>query len=101
MAPVARKLNLNPDWLISAEETRSWAEVRNASIPAMTGSPNWRNYLQFLEDRLVEYGTLDIVRNSWSYDRWWTSEEPVNWGLVSDGTEIDVAPSYDCHDWHQ
>ena len=83
--------NLNPAWLMSAEETHSWSQVRNACKPAMTGSPNWHDYLQFLEGKLVEFGVVDVFKNKWTFDRWWTSEEPSRWGLVSDGKEMDVA----------
>jgi hypothetical protein len=91
MTPNIGKVKLNPDWLISEEETYSWAQVRDASRPAMTGSPNWQKYMRFLEAKLVEYGAVDVVRNSWTYDRWWTAEKPEKWGLVSDGREVKVA----------
>jgi hypothetical protein len=37
------------------------------------------------------YGAIDILKNSWIYDRWWTTEEPAKWGLESDGRDVDVA----------
>jgi hypothetical protein len=91
MTPKKEKPKLNPAWLVSEKETYSWAQVRDDNRPAMTGSPNWQRYLQFLEDKLVEYGAVDVFRNSWTYDRWWTSEEPEKWGLVSDDRKVDVA----------
>lgn len=91
MTPNAGKSKLNPAWLVSPEDTHSWVQERDANIPAMTGSPNWRNYLRFLEAKLVECGAIDVFRNSWTYDRWWTTEEPANWGLVSDGRGVDIA----------
>ncbi len=37
-------INVNPDWVISAEELTSWAQLRDENRPALTGSPKWRNW---------------------------------------------------------
>ena len=59
--------------------------VKDANLPTLTGSPEWLNYLGFLEEKLVEYGVVDVTRNSWDFERWYTSNDATNWSLVSDG----------------
>jgi len=82
---------LNPAWLISGAELTEWALVKDANRPTLTGSPKWRNYVGFLEKKLREYGVVDITKNRWSFERWYTSDDPTNWSLVSDGTPVRVA----------
>ena len=40
---------------------------------------------------LVEYGVVDMHRNSWNFDRWDTTDDPSGWTLVSDGEPVRVA----------
>ncbi|MBW8012824.1 MAG: hypothetical protein FVQ83_16530 [Chloroflexi bacterium] len=87
---------LNTDWIISAEELTSWAQLRDANQPALTGSPKWRNYVAFLEKKLLEYGVVDNFRNSWPFERWYTSDDATNWSLISDGQPVRVS-HYDAY----
>ena len=43
--------------------------------------------------KLKEYGVVDLEKNKWMYERWYTSDWPddSNWGLTSDGEKIRVA----------
>jgi hypothetical protein len=70
--------NLNSDWIISAEELTSWSQLRDDNRPALTGSPKWRNYVTFLENKLQEYGVVDVFKNSWPFERWHTSDDPTD-----------------------
>ena len=77
-APVTRQLHphlteLNPDWVITADEAYRWASVKNDNLPTLTGSPEWLNYMTFLEQMLAQHGTVDGVKNSWEFQRWFTS----------------------------
>ncbi len=45
--------NIDADWRVTAEEAYEWAMVKDANLPTLTGSPEWRNYLGFLEEKLV------------------------------------------------
>src|ERR1051326_6525698 len=49
--------------------------------------------MTFVEKKLKEYGAVDITRNTFTYDRWHTSEWPDDskWSLVSNGKKIKVA----------
>jgi hypothetical protein len=88
--------NLVADWIISAEELTIWAQVRNDNIPALTGSPKWRDYVTFLENKLRDYGVVDIFKNRWPFERWYTSDDQTNWSLISDGHPVRVS-HYDAY----
>ncbi len=82
---------IDPDWAVTADEAYEWALVKDANLPAITGSPKWNNYVAFLEEKLLEYGAVDLFRNRWTFDRWSTSEDAGSWTLVSDGEPVRVA----------
>jgi len=82
---------LNPAWLLSKAELTTWAQVKDTNRPTLTGSPKWRNYVKFLEKKLREYGVVDITKNRWDFERWYTSDDPSKWSLTSDGTPVRVA----------
>ena len=83
--------NIDLDWAVTAEEGYEWASVKDANLPAMTGSPEWKNYVEFLEEKLLEFGVVDMHRNSWNFDRWDTTDDSSGWSLISDGRPIRVA----------
>ncbi len=89
--PHPNLLELHPDWIITAEEAYRWASVKNDNLPTLTGSQEWLNYMHFLEGRLAEYGAVDGMKNSWQFERWFTSEDNRNWSLVSNGAPVRVA----------
>ncbi len=82
---------IDPAWAVTADEGYEWAKVRSDNLPALNGSPEWVNYVTFLEEKLVEYGAVDVYHNSWMFDRWSTSFDNTNWSLVSDGSPVRVA----------
>lgn len=84
-------VNLNTDWVVNADEASAWANVKNDNLPTLTGSPEWQRYMTFLENKLLEYGAVDAWRNSWTFDRWDTSDDAADWSLVSDGVQVRVA----------
>jgi hypothetical protein len=84
-------IDLDPDWLVSTQEAYQWVSVKNENLPTFTGSPEWLNYMAFLEKKLSEYGAVDFFRNSWEFERWDTSDDDSNWSLTSDGNPVRVA----------
>ena len=86
-----RFTTIDAGWAVTEDEAHEWALVKDANLPAMTGSPEWNNYVGFLEDKLVEYGAVDLYRNRWNFDRWDTTDDPSGWTLVSDGEPVRVA----------
>ncbi len=90
--PYAEKFtSLDTSWAVTADEGYAWAKVRGDNLPALNGSPEFLSYLTFLEEKLVEYGAVDMHRNTWMFDRWETSFDDSGWSLVSDGTPVRVA----------
>ena len=51
--------NLRSEWLVTPEEARTWALIKNDNLPTLTGSPEWVNYMSFLETTLDTYGVVD------------------------------------------
>ena len=78
--------------MLSSEDYYQWHRFKDEGGPTFSGSPAWRRYLRFLEEQLREYGVTDLVKNTWTYQRWFTSEWPGNgdWGLVSNGDLVRV-----------
>ncbi len=84
---------VNPDYIVTPEEAYEWHVAKDAQGPTYSGSPSWKSFLAILESKLKEYGTIDVVRNAWTYDRWYTSDWPddTKWTLVSGGDPVKVA----------
>src|SRR5258708_255513 len=60
---------VDADWVVSEKEALAWHKVKDEKGPALTGNESWRNFLQFLEVKLKEYGCVDVHRSSWKFDR--------------------------------
>jgi hypothetical protein len=43
--------SLDPEWTVTPEEAHEWAMVKDLNLPTLTGSPEWLNYLGFLEEK--------------------------------------------------
>ena len=86
------KLNeLDKNWLVTPDEAYQWSKVKDDNLPTLTGSKEWRNYMEFLESNLNDYGVIDGFRNSWEFERWYTSNDSLKWSLHSDGDVVRVA----------
>ncbi|NIA28211.1 MAG: hypothetical protein GWP02_09155, partial [Desulfobulbaceae bacterium] len=85
--------DVRDDWILSEAEAISWHEVKDEKGPALTGNPSWHQFVSFTEDKLREYGVVNIQRNQWTFERWQSSEWPDNssWSLISNGEELSVA----------
>lgn len=86
-------VNINEDFMIKTNEFYSWHDYKDKGGPTYSGSPSWHRFMNFIETKLKQYGTVDLIKNSWTYDRWYTSDWPddSNWTLVSNGDSIKVA----------
>ncbi len=84
---------INPEFMIKPDQAQQWHVLKDRAGPTFSGSPAWRTYLDFLEDALKGYGVVDLTRNAWTYNRWFTSEWPddSNWTLEIDGSSVRVA----------
>src|SRR5262245_4123490 len=90
-APVANHPDLrkvNPKLLVSQDEAQAWHVVKDSKGGStLAGSPSWKNFLELCEKELRARGIVDIFRNPWTYERWWTTDYPDDsaWGLVIEG----------------
>ena len=84
-------LPLNNQWVVDKEEATRWSMVKHDNLPTLTGSTEWLNYMNFLENEFIKYGVIDLFKNSWEFDRWVISEDEKNWTLSVDNKNIRVA----------
>jgi hypothetical protein len=84
---------VHPDYLITAKEATDWHRFKDQHGPALSGNPSWQKFMGFVEDKLREYGAVDIKRNAWTYSYWSTTEWPDDsgWSLTSNGKNIKLA----------
>jgi len=95
----ANLTKVNPKFMVTPQEVRAWHAAKDSKGgPTMTVSPSWRNYMQILEKGLHDSKCEDIIRNSWKFTRWYTTEFPddSNWSLHIGDKKIRVA-SYGCN----
>ena len=90
-ADQSARTELNPEYMITADQAHEWAMVKNKNLPTLTGSPEWLNYMAFLEKKLVEFGAVDLLKNKWAFERWDTSYDESSWSLESNGASVRVA----------
>jgi hypothetical protein len=84
---------IHPDFLITPAEAYEWHLQKDKGGPTYSGNASWQSYMSLLENKFTQYGVVDITRNKWTYNRWYTSDWPddSNWSLVSDGQPVKVA----------
>ncbi|MCR6670415.1 hypothetical protein [Devosia ginsengisoli] len=90
----AAALKTIDDGLMVSEETATnWFEQKASWGPTYTGSVAWTSFMEMIEDHLRVYGAVDIVKNRFPFERWYTTEYPdtSGWSLVSDGRDVNVA----------
>jgi hypothetical protein len=84
---------INPAFMITPKEAQEWHVYKDRGGPTYSGNASWRSYMGFVEEKLRQYGVINLTRNTWTYDRWHTSDWPdsSSWTLVSDGQPVRVA----------
>lgn len=84
---------LDPKLMLTSEEALAWHAFKDARGPTYAGNESWLSYMDFLETKLRAYGSVDFIKNRWTYDRWHTTDWPdeSGWSLVSDGRPVRVA----------
>lgn len=85
--------SVNPDFMVTPDEAYEWHLHKDKGGPTYSGNASWQSYMAFIEKKLEAYGVVDITKNKWTYERWYTSDWPddSNWTLVSDGQPVKVA----------
>jgi len=84
---------INPKFMVTPDEAFQWHLYKDKAGPTYSGNPSWKSYMAFLEEKLKQCGVVNITKNTWTYDRWYTPEWPdsSNWTLVSNGQPVKVA----------
>jgi hypothetical protein len=84
---------ITPALLVTADEAYQWHVTKDQGGATYSGNPSWKSYMTFLEQKFTAYGVKDIVKNSFTYNRWSTTDWPGGgkWSLVSNGQAINVA----------
>ena len=84
---------INPAFVVTSEEAYQWHVQKDKGGPTYSGNASWQSYMSLIEGKLKQYGVVDITKNTWTYNRWYTSDWPddSNWTLVSDGRPVKVA----------
>jgi hypothetical protein len=87
-------VRINPEFMITARHALAWHAAKDSrGGPTFAGSPSWKNFLEVTEGELRARGVIDIFRNRFAYERWFTSDWPddTNWTLEIDKKKIRVA----------
>lgn len=84
---------LDPGGLISEREAIEWHRVKDEKGPALTGTPSWRQFMEFLETKLREFGCVDVHRSPWTFTRLESSTWPDDsgWSLVVEGRRVPLS----------
>lgn len=84
---------IDPSFLVTRAEALEWHEFKDRHGPALSGNESWTKFMTYVEEKLREYGVVDVTRNSWTYDYWSTTEWPddSNWSLFVEGQKVRVA----------
>lgn len=84
---------INSKFMITPDQAQEWHRFKDQGGPTYSGNASWQSFMAFLEKKLTEYGVKDLVKNEWTYDRWFTSDFPDDsgWSLASDGQPIKAA----------
>jgi len=76
------------------EEVLAWHRSKDSGGgPTFAGSASWRKYLELVERESKTAGLVDLIRNPWTYSRWFTSEWPNDsgWSLEIEGERIPLS----------
>ena len=67
--------------------------VKPRGIHSFTGSPAWRDYVTVVESGMEAAGVVDIIRDRFTYERWYTADDPEAnaWSLNIEGESVPVA----------
>lgn len=86
---------INWGFMVKPHEAYQWNLFKDQGGPTYAGSPGWKSYIGFLEEKLVQFGVRDIQRNPFTYNRWFTADWPGDgqWSLTSNGQPIKVGNS--------
>jgi hypothetical protein len=85
--------HINSKFLMSLDDVQKIHASKDSLGPALSGTASWRNFVGIIESRIKAAGAVDLVKHTFTFDRWSTTEFPdtSGWSLVSDGKPLKVA----------
>lgn len=85
--------HINAKFLMSLDDVQKIHASKDSLGPALSGTASWRNFVGIIETRIKAAGAVDIVKNTFTFDRWSTTQFPgtSGWSLVSGGKPLRVA----------
>jgi hypothetical protein len=88
-----RLTKIDPQLLPDTKIIQAWHERKAAGIHSFTGSPSWLDYMHVVEAGLAKAGVMDVIRDRFTYTRWFTSDNPQagKWSLEIGDDSIPVA----------
>jgi hypothetical protein len=88
-----RLTEIDPAMLPAPSQVQEWHEAKAAGIHTFTGSPSWHSYMAVVEAGLDDAGVVDVIRDRFGYQRWFSSDDPAadQWSLSIGGEQIPVA----------
>ena len=54
-------LPLNEQWIVDEKEATEWSMVKHNNLPTLTGSIEWKNYMNFLENEFKKFGAVSYT----------------------------------------
>ena len=97
--PASADLNdlttINPALMVTAAEAQAWHEFKATVGPTDSGGPGWHAYVDFLYDKLEEYGAVDFIENHWTYNLHTVNDWPIHDGPLeltvdNNGVAVDI-----------
>ncbi len=96
---------IDPQRMITPDEALEWNLFKSQVGPTYAGSAGWRRYSDFLIDKIVEHGAIDLDFVEIPYDHYIVDDWPDRRThyhdsgvalerLVTDGTPVPVVASY-------
>ena len=87
-------MKVNTALLMTAEEGTAWHEFKSTCGPIYPGYPSFDRYMNWMKDRLAEYGCVDFMEHHWDHESYRVNDWPV-WdtgamALTVDGRELPV-----------
>ena len=84
---------IDPEKLMPAELGYEWHAYKDACGPLYPGYPHYDEYLDWVEQKLTEYGCVDKLQHEWQMQSYFCNDWPVHEGSMSvvlDGEEIEA-----------
>ena len=70
-------MKVKREYLMTEEEGKAWHEFKSACGPIYPGFESFDRYMNWLKDRLFEYGCVDFLEHHWNHESYRVNDWPV------------------------